>query len=78
MSKKPTPGDKIPMLLVSYMTKVKPPKNVILLSTTHTQFKVNETYSVKPNTKKRTEAIEFYNTTMGTVDRRSDGKKNLM
>lgn len=68
MSKMPVSGPNVPIMLASYMTKVKPPRNVILLSTVHPDFKIRDEYKDKPNTKKIPEVIEFYNDTMGTVD----------
>lgn len=68
MSHQPTSGENIPIMLASYVTKEKPAKNVILLSTMHTKFTVLDTYNGRPNIKKRPEVVEFYNSTMGAVD----------
>lgn len=54
-------------MLVSYVAKLKPDKNV-LLSTMHTRFTVPETVKGKENTKKIPEIIDFYNCTMAAVD----------
>lgn len=68
MSKKPTSGDNVPIMLASYVSKLKPPKNVILLSTMHSKFEIPQTFNCKPNPKKKPQVIKFYNSTMGAVD----------
>ncbi|KAL7640585.1 UNVERIFIED_CONTAM: hypothetical protein RMT77_008860 [Armadillidium vulgare] len=68
MSKRPTSGDNVPIMLASYAAKQKPPKTVIILSTMLSKFEISQTYKGRPNPKARPKVIEFYNSTMGAVD----------